>query len=588
MTRSKVLAGALGALAGFASTPAAQAQMTTTRVASGLSLPVFATSPPGDTRRLFIVEQGTNGTANIKILDLQTNTVLSTPFLTITGLSTGGERGLLGLAFHPDYASNGFFYVYLSDTGVSESVWRYHVSSNPDVADPASVSGVLVMADPWPNHNAGWIAFGPDHDLYIATGYGNHAQELTNQDGKILRIDVDGDDYPADPTRNYAIPPTNPFAGVPGEETIWDYGLRNPWRDSFDRVTGELYVADVGQSAFEEIDVQPAGTGGLDFGWECMEGNSCTGQNWACTCNSSALTNPIWTYDHSQGCAVMGGYVYRGNALCGMQGTYFFADYCFARIWSLRYANGVVTEFTDRTAELAPPAPLAINLISSFGEDQNGELYICDHADGELYKIVPRSIVDCNHNGIDDLCDIQSGTSLDADGDGIPDECEPFVVSACFGDGTAGACPCGNSGAPGHGCQNSAGTGGAQLSGAGQPSLSADTVVLTVTGELPTAFSICLQGDVEVGPALFGDGLRCAGGHAKRMYVRSASGGSFSVPGAGDPSLSARSAALGNPILPGTIRMYQTYYRDPSSAFCPDPPGGTFNASSGVRVRWGL
>src|SRR5262249_29261091 len=161
----------------------------------------------------------------------------------------------------------------------------------------------------------------------------------------------------------------------------------------------------------------------------------------------------------------------------------------------------------------APPAPLAIDLISAFGEDQNGELYICDHADGELYKIVPASIVDCNHDGIDDACDIQAGTSLDVDGDGIPDECEPFVVPACLGDGTVAACPCGNRGVPGHGCQNSASTGGALLVGAGLPSLSADALLLTVTGELPTAFSICLQGDVEVPPALFGDGLRCAGGH---------------------------------------------------------------------------
>jgi hypothetical protein len=242
---------------------------------------------------------------------------------------------------------------------------------------------------------------------------------------------------------------------------------------------------------------------------------------------------------------------------------------------------------TDRTAELHPPGSLAINLVSSFGEDGRGELYICDIYDGELYRIVPGPIVDCNLNGVDDACDIARGTSLDADGDGIPDECEPAVVPFCIGDGTSVTCPCGNHGLPGHGCENSAATGGAQLAGAGQPKLSTDTLVLTATGELPTAFSICLQGDVEIAPVIFGDGQRCAAGVMKRLYVTSAIGGVLIVPGVGDPSVSARSAALGDPIAPGAIRIYQTYYRDPSSTFCPSPPGGTFNASSALRVRWG-
>ena len=588
MTLTKILGASFVVLLAFASSAAAEISLTTTRVASGLSLPIFATAPPGDTGRLFIVEQGGNSTAKIRILDLSTDTLLPTPFLTISGIDTGGERGLLGLAFHPDYAANGYFYVYVSDTSTSNSVRRYHVSAQPNIADPASMQPVMFMPDPWSNHNGGWIAFGPDRYLYIATGESGSgvAQDTSNLLGKMLRIDVNGDAFPADPNTNYAIPPTNPFVGGPGADEIWHLGLRNPWRDSFDRTTGDLYIGDVGQSSFEEIDFQPAGVGGLNFGWDCMEGNSCTGSS-GCTCNASSLTDPITTYTHGQGCAVMGGYVYRGSALCGMQGTYFFADYCTARIWSLRHVPGGITDLTDRTAELHPPGSLAINLVSSFGEDGNGELYICDHADGELYRIVPGPIVDCNSNGIEDACDISRGTSFDADGDGIPDECQPSAVRFCFGDATSVTCPCGNSGTVGHGCENSATTGGAQLTCVGKSQLSADTLVLTATGELLTAFSICLQGDAEIAPVIFGDGQRCAAGMMKRLYITSAIAGVVVVPGIGDPSISLRSAALGNPIAPGTIRIYQTYYRDPSSTFCPSPPGGTFNASSALRVRWG-
>jgi glucose/arabinose dehydrogenase len=574
----------------FASRAAAEIPLTTTRVASGLSMPVFVTAPPGDTSRLFIVEQGTNGTASIKILDLSTNTVLGTPFLTISGIATGGERGLLGLAFHPDYASTGYFYVYLSDTGASNSVWRYTVSALPDVADPASVRTVMVMAHPASNHNGGWIAFGPDDYLYVATGDGGSGVNAQNIDillGKMLRIDVNGDDFPANANANYAIPPTNPFVGTTGADEVWHYGLRNPWRDSFDPATGDLYIGDVGASTIEEISFQPSGTGGLNFGWDCMEGGNCTG-SMACTCNSTSLTDPIHTYGHSLGCAVMGGYVYRGSALCGLQGTYFFADNCSNQIWSFRYTGGLVADFTNRTAELDPPGTLAIGGISSFGEDQNGELYLCALYSGDVFRVVPGALVDCNQNGVQDACDISAGTSPDADGDGIPDECQPFVTRFCAGDGTSGACPCGNSGSTGRGCENSASTGGADLSSTGIPSLSADTLVVTCSGELPNALSICFQGDAEVAPAIFGDGLRCAGGHLKRLYVRNASAGSVTIPMAGDPSVSARSAAMGAPISGGSIRIYQTYYRDRSSTFCPDPPGSAFNSSGALRVRWAL
>src|SRR5262249_34996499 len=281
---------------------------------------------------------------------------------------------------------------------------------------------------------------------------------------KMLRIDVN--------TLPYTIPPTNPFVGVAGADEIWHYGLRNPWRDSFDRLTGDLLIGDVGQNAHEEVDFQPAGLGGLNFGWRCMEGSSCTGMS-GCTCNAPSLTLPVYDYPHTGGsCSITGGYVYRGSDLCGVQGTYFFADYCSAQITSFRLVGGSVTQLTNRTAELAPGGGLSINSITSFGEDANGELYICDQG-GEIFKIIPRSppTVDCNGNGQWDACDTQNGTSLDLNHDRVPDECEPVGTSFCFGDGTQTTpCPCNNSGLAGHGCNNSVNTGGAVISGAGTTS----------------------------------------------------------------------------------------------------------------------
>ena len=253
------------------------------RVASGLAHPVFLTTPPGDFDRVFIIEQHTG---RIRILDLASGIVQPTPFLTVTGLSGGGERGLLGLAFHPNYANNGFFYVNI--TVPATRILRYSVSiGDPDVADPASQTSILEIEQPQENHNGGWIGFGPDGYLYIATGDGGasndsgtghtpaigNAQDLTSLLGKILRLDVDGDDFPYDANRNYSIPALNPFVGIAGNDEIWAYGLRNPWRPSFDRLTGDLYIADVGQGACEEINLQLAeSSGGENYGWRLREG----------------------------------------------------------------------------------------------------------------------------------------------------------------------------------------------------------------------------------------------------------------------------------------------------------------------------
>lgn len=425
----------------------------TTRVVSGLFLPVFATYAPGDFSRLFIIEKP----GRIRILNLDTGVLNATSFLDINSLVGGGnstndERGLLGLAFHPNYQDNGFFYVDYTNNSSDTTIRRYTVSANPDIADAGSGATLLTIDQPFSNHNGGWVGFGPnDGYLYIATGDGGNAcdpgqraQDITNQLlGKMLRIDVDGG-FP------FAIPPDNPFVGVIGDDEIWAYGLRNPWRPSFDRDTGELYIADVGQFAWEEIDFQRAvSPGGANYGWDCTEGNACPAPGCAggaCACGAAGLTSPIHVYSHGGGrCSITGGYVYRGCAIPSLSGHYFFGDFCSAQIWTFKVVDGSVTEFVDRTAELAPGGGLSISAISSFGEDALGEVYICDQSGGEVFKIIPQTLggPDCNENGVEDACDIASGSSPDEDGNGVPDECDGDGCGPCptdaDGDGDTGA-----------------------------------------------------------------------------------------------------------------------------------------------------
>ncbi len=458
----------------------AQQNLATVQVVSGLTRPVFVTAPPGDTSRIFVIEQraGTPQTGRIRIINLPSNTLNTTPYLTTPAVATGNEQGLLGLAFHPNFAQNGYFYVDYDEPAVSgvsagsTVIVEYRATGgNPGAAtaDPASARVLLRIPQPDANHNGGWIAFGPDGYLYIAMGDGGcgndtncttnpvtvdppghtagtgNAQDITdNLLGKILRIDVDGadnipnsgdeDGFPADPNKNYQIPPGNPFIGVTGDDEIWLYGLRNPWRDSFDPATGELWIADVGQNAREEIDVIPAGAAGYNMGWRCTEGTRCTGLS-GCTCNGAGLVPPILEYGHTAataigpttilGCAITGGYVYRGAAIPCFRGHYIFADYCSGDIWSFRYSGGQVVDLVNRTAEMHPSGT-TIDNITSFGTDAAGELYICDQTGGQVFKIVPGGFTgpDCNANGLPDSCDIAMGTSTDANGNGIPDECE--------------------------------------------------------------------------------------------------------------------------------------------------------------------
>ncbi|MBT5657371.1 MAG: hypothetical protein HOI89_06285 [Phycisphaerae bacterium] len=362
--------------------------LTTQRIVTGLARPVLVTAAPGDTSRLFIVEQRSGSTGRIRIFDLATNLLVSTPFLSLT-VSTGSEQGLLGMAFHPDYNTNGYFFINYTNSSGNTIVARYQVSSNPNIANSGSATTVMSISQPYSNHNGGMIAFGPnDGYLYIGTGDGgsggdpgNRAQDISGQLlGKILRIDVD--------SLPYSIPADNPFVGVTGDDEIWAYGMRNPWRFSFDRDTGDLYIGDVGQNAWEEIDIQPAGAaGGENYGWRCYEGDHA--YNTSGCPSASTMVFPV--HEYAQGgspyrCSITGGNVYRGDGIPDLQGTYFFGDYCSNQIWSFRWdGSGGITNLEDRTSELSPNAG-SIGSISSFGEGADGTIYVCDLG-GEVFAI---------------------------------------------------------------------------------------------------------------------------------------------------------------------------------------------------------
>jgi glucose/arabinose dehydrogenase len=367
-------------------------------ISLALTSPVFMTAPPGDTTRLFVAEKG----GVIRIIDIGTQPaqLLPTPFLTIQ-VNAAGEGGLLGLAFHPDYANNGFFYVNVINLSGDTEIRRYRVLGSPassNLADAASSTPVITISQLGPgatrftNHKAGWLGFGQDGYLYAALGDGGgggdpfaSGQNLGTLLGKMLRLNVDVDDFAADAARNYGIPPDNPCVGQAGAlGEIWSMGLRNPWRPSFDRVSGDLYIADVGQGLREEVNVAATlgGAGrGTNYGWNIMEGTLCFSP--ASGCNTTGLQLPVVEYPHSgpdSGCSITGGYVYRGTAIAGLQGTYFYADFCQGFVRSFRFGNGQVTDhFTW--------ASLGGGNITSFGEDAAGELYIVTLGGG-LFRIV--------------------------------------------------------------------------------------------------------------------------------------------------------------------------------------------------------
>ncbi len=387
---------ALGLLAGNAF--AGDTPLTSQLIASGFTQPLYVTHAPNDSTRLFVVQR--NGQIRI----IQNGSVLPIPFLNIGALVNTSwlEWGLLGLTFDPNYDTNGYFYVHYSDLPSGNCVIaRYQVSAgNPNLADAASRTVILYLTQPNQNHRGGWLGFGLDGYLYVPFGDGggqndpsNRAQNINLLQGKILRIDPSGDDFPADPNKNYAIPPSNPFAGaIPGADEIWAFGLRNPWRCSFDRDTGDFWIGDVGQFQREELNFEPVGfAGGRNYGWRCTEGTFCTGLT-GCTCNGVGLTPPIFEYNHTVGVSITGGYVYRGCAMPAMRGVYFYAEYQLNKIFSLRYDGVSVTQQQDRTLELDPPGATSPQSIASFGEDSDGEIYMVDYNGGEIWKIVPNGV----------------------------------------------------------------------------------------------------------------------------------------------------------------------------------------------------
>ncbi len=335
------------------------------------SKPIFLTASPDESNRLFVVEQ------DGRVLIIKGISVLPEPFLNINEkLSTGGERGLLGLAFHPSFSSNGRIFVnYTRAKDRATVIAEYHVSSNPDQATQKE-SILLIIPQPYGNHNGGMIAFGPDGYLYIGMGDGgsggdpnNYAQNNNELLGKFLRIDVDQ-------SRPYGIPSDNPFVKEEGRSEIFAWGLRNPWRFSFDRETGELWAGDVGQNDWEEIDVIQKGK---NYGWRLLEGKHCFNPESGCRTTDN-LVDPVTEYDHSSGqCSVTGGYVYHGTKIPALQGTYIFGDFCTGTIWGYKKEIAQTLLTTDQQ-------------ISSFGEDQGGELYVVGFG-GSIFRMTPNTVI---------------------------------------------------------------------------------------------------------------------------------------------------------------------------------------------------
>ena len=412
----------------------AQLPVTAERVASGFSRPVLVTSPPND-ERLFVLEQF----GRVEII--KDGEVLPIPFIDMTSkLSIGGERGLMGMAFHPNHAENGYVYFCYTNVDGNTVVERYSLwPFNDDILDVTTATTVIgPIVQPGPVHNGGSIAFGPEGMLYVGVGDGGggpgdtgpgHAPQGNGQSpltllAKILRLNVDAP-FPH-------IPIDNPYVGDASTlDPIWALGVREPWRFTFDRLTGDFYLGDVGGGQREEVDYVAYSTFSapeppvLNFGWRCQEGTLCTGLS-GCTCGAPELTPPLEEFDHSVGCAMIGGYIYRGCAIPQMRGVYLYAAFCYtapSRIFGFRHENGVKGPTFELTAKLEPEGTPSIGLVTSFGEDANGELYICD-LDGEIYRIVPETLVDCNNNGLPDSCDLAEGRSLDLNFNRVPDECE--------------------------------------------------------------------------------------------------------------------------------------------------------------------
>ncbi|HLP84111.1 MAG TPA: PQQ-dependent sugar dehydrogenase [Phycisphaerales bacterium] len=435
---------ALSSITGLAQHAHAQVRLTASLKAT-IAQTVYVTAPPGDTSRLFTVQR--NG--GIRILDLPGYTQRATPFLTVPNVTTGGEQGMLSMAFHPNYTSNGWFYFYYTRLNgpISTVIARCKVSAtDPNVADPATLQDVLVVPNPTSIHQGGWIGFGPDGLLYIPLGdnaASQNGQNNTSLRGKILRIDVDGPDnipgnadddgFPEDATKLYTIPPTNPFLNDPMPDEVWVTGVRNPFRCSFDRLTGDFWVGDVGNGSREEVTRLTINSGGSNLGWPCAEGNLIT--NPSCVQQMGANYVPP-TFDYrtgattvsiTGGCYVIGGYMYRGSAMPCLKGTYVFSDGC-AGVFSL-VPTGInsVAEFTRQST----------TGYQSMGEDASGELYLVRlNAGGTISRIEPDGLIpgtpDCDNNGFSNACELRLNITLDVNNNSIPDGCEGLCSDIDF------------------------------------------------------------------------------------------------------------------------------------------------------------
>ncbi len=505
----------------FAVAPTADAQqIKATPIATGLSSPICTRAAPGDVRRIFVV--GRAGRISV----IKDGVLLATPFVDIqSSVGVVGEGGLLGLAFHPDYAANGRFFVSFTDTtGANVVVREYRASANPDVADPTSMVPVF---GPYPHsgaiHYGGDLAFGGDGKLYYSIGAAGFAdpQSSTSYLGKILRLDVD---VPAP-----HVPADNPYASPTDGvlDLIWARGVRNPWRFSFDRLTGDLYIGDVGGGSREEIDFQPATFGlpgspayggGRNWGWPCMEGNLCAGGG-GCVCDltGATLDLPVWDLAHTSGVsALVGGFVYRGSAIAGLQGTYFCGDYSSGRVWSFKVVNGQATQVLERTAELA-----GMGGFSSFGEDANGEIYVSGLFAGKISRIDP-------------------------------------VATPCATPQTF--CPT---------TPNSVGS-GARIGSAGSASLASNELVLTATN-CPRNKSGAFFHGASQSTIPFANGLRCVDGVLVRTSIVQTDEHGFA-----HRPFDAVAAGM----TAGQTRHFQFYFRDPAAG------GSNADLSDGLSVSF--
>ena len=481
-------------------------------VASSFDTATSVCAPPGDTERLFVTTKG--GVIHI----IRDGAILPTPFLDIS-TSMSAYEGILSMVFHPDYSTNGRFFLVYNDTLDQSHLTEFLVSSDPDLADPSSGTELLTpFQQPGHVHNWNCLKFGPDGMLYVGTGDGggyhglpadsSSSQDLSNTQGKILRLDVDA---PAP-----YIPADNPFVGQPNvAEEIWVYGLRQPWRFGFDSITGDMFIGDVGQTTREELDFVPGGSGGgLNFGWACREGTVCNSLS-GCSCpNSTSYVEPVLEYGHGGGlCCIIGGEVYRGQAMPSLHGTYFYADYCSARVWSLRYDGATMTEHQERSLEFVTADGTPLTTINSFGIDAEGELLVIGNFPSAVFRVIPAP-----------TC----GTSN-------------FCVTS----------------------PNSVGA-GALITSAGTTSFASNDFQLEVNDLVPGQFALCYYGanDIQVP---FMDGYRCIGGQTRRINPPVLA----SVTGFLRREIDLGNQSGSNQITPGSTWHFQAWYRDPNG------PGGS-------------